>query len=197
MKEQGATRPGGMAAVIGLDRQALDAACRDASAETGGIVSVANANSPEQFVISGERAALDRAISLIRERGARTVVPLRISIASHSPLMQQAAAKLAEIIDRSPLRDPQVPVVTNLAGQVRTSAEHIRTELTSQMVAPVEWVGSVRQMVAYGVDTFVEVGPGQVLSRLIKRISSDVHAISLNDAHIALLGSRTQPEIAK
>jgi [acyl-carrier-protein] S-malonyltransferase len=154
------------------------------------MVSVANANSPEQFVISGELLALDRAIELARAAGARTVVPLRISIASHSPLMQQAAARLADLIDRSPLRDPQVPVVTNIAGQVRTSAEHIRTELTSQMVAPVEWVGSVREMVAHGVDTFVEIGPGQVLSRLIRRISTDVKAISLNDAVVALLGQR-------
>lgn len=190
MKESGDRRPGGMAAVIGLGRSALEAACARAAAETGGIVSVANANSPEQFVISGERAALDRAVVLIREAGARTVVPLRISIASHSPLMHQAAARLAEIIDRSPLRDPQVPVVTNIAGQVRTSAENIRAELTSQMVAPVEWVGSVREMVANGVDTFVEIGPGQVLSRLIKRISGDVKAISLNDAVVALLGTR-------
>ena len=197
MKEQGDNRPGGMAAVIGLDRESLTAACEQASAETRGIVSLANANSPEQFVISGERAALDRAISLIRDRGARTVVPLRISIASHSPLMHQAASRLAELIDRSPLREPQVPVVTNLAGQVRTSADHIRAELASQMVAPVEWVGSVREMVANGVDTFVEVGPGQVLSRLIKRISGDVRATSLNDAPIALLGPRSHPEIAK
>jgi [acyl-carrier-protein] S-malonyltransferase len=192
MKEQGDYRPGGMAAVIGLSRQQLESACAQAAEETDGIVSVANANSPEQFVISGERVALDRAIELIREAGARTVVPLRISIASHSPLMQQAAARLAELIDRSPLRDPQVPVVTNIAGQVRTSAEHIRTELASQMVAPVEWVGSVRAMVANGVDTFVEIGPGQVLSRLIKRISSDVKAISLNDAVVALLGTREE-----
>jgi len=181
MKEQGDDRPGGMAAVIGLDRLALETACEQASYETGGIVNVANANSPEQFVISGERGALDRAVELIRAGGARTVVPLRISIASHSPLMQQAAARLAVLIDRSPLRDPQVPVVTNIAGQVRTSADHIRSELASQMIAPVEWVGSVREMVANGVDTFVEIGPGQVLSRLIKRISSDVKAISLND----------------
>jgi [acyl-carrier-protein] S-malonyltransferase len=192
MKEQGDHRPGGMAAVIGLDRQGLERACQQASKETGGIVSVANANSPEQFVISGERAALNRAIQLIRDNGARTVVPLRISIASHSPLMQQAASRLAEIIDRSPLRDPQVPVVTNITGQVRTSAEHIRAELASQMIAPVEWVGSVREMVANGVDTFVEIGPGQVLSRLIARISTDVKAISLNDAVVALLGPREE-----
>ena len=190
MKEQGDHRPGGMAAVIGLERPILEQACQRASHETGRVVGVANANSPEQFVISGELLALDRAIELIRAAGARTVVPLRISIASHSPLMQQAAARLADIIDRSPLRDPQVPVVTNIAGQVRTSAEHIRAELTSQMVAPVEWVGSVREMVAHGVDTFVEIGPGQVLSRLIRRISTDVKAISLNDAVVALLGQR-------
>jgi [acyl-carrier-protein] S-malonyltransferase len=190
MKEQGDHRPGGMAAVVGLERPVLELACQQASHETGRIVSVANANSPEQFVISGELLALDRAIELARAAGARTVVPLRISIASHSPLMQQAAARLADIIDRSPLRDPQVPVVTNIAGQVRTSAEHIRTELASQMVAPVEWVGSVREMVAHGVDTFVEIGPGQVLSRLIRRISTDVKAISLNDAVVALLGQR-------
>jgi [acyl-carrier-protein] S-malonyltransferase len=190
MKEQGDHRPGGMAAVVGLERPVLETACQQAAHETGRMVSVANANSPEQFVISGELLALDRAIELARAAGARTVVPLRISIASHSPLMQQAAARLADLIDRSPLRDPQVPVVTNIAGQVRTSADHIRTELASQMVAPVEWVGSVREMVAHGVDTFVEIGPGQVLSRLIRRISTDVKAISLNDAVVALLGQR-------
>jgi [acyl-carrier-protein] S-malonyltransferase len=190
MKEQGDHRPGGMAAVIGLDRPTLEKACARARLETRAVVSVANANSPEQFVISGDRVALDRAIELIRAAGARTVVPLRISIASHSPLMQQAAARLAEIIDRSPLRDPQVPVVTNIAGQVRTNADHIRAELATQMVAPVEWVGTVREMVANGVDTFIEIGPGQVLSRLISRISSDVKAVSLNDAVVALLGQR-------
>ena len=197
MKESGDHRPGGMAAVIGLDRPKLEEMCAQASADTERIVSVANANSPEQFVISGELEALDRAITLIRDAGARTVVPLRISIASHSPLMQQAASRLAEIIDRSPLRDPQVPVVTNIAGQVRTSADHIRGELASQMVAPVEWVGSVREMVANGVDTFVEIGPGQVLSRLIRRISGDVKAISLNDAVVALLGPRDEVSAGK
>lgn len=192
MKEQGSHRPGGMAAVIGLERQVLETLCQQACHETNQMVSVANANSPEQFVISGELAALDRAIELIRAAGARTVVPLRISIASHSPLMHQAAVRLADIIDHSPLRDPQVPVVTNIRGQVRTSADHIRAELSSQMVAPVEWVVSVREMVANGVDTFIEIGPGQVLSRLINRISSDVKAISLNDAVVALLHKREE-----
>ncbi len=187
MKEQGDHRPGGMAAVVGLDRETLDQVCAEASTADA-VINVANANSPEQFVISGDLAALDRAVVLCRERGARTVVPLRISIASHSPLMQQAAAKLAEIIDRSSMREPQIPIVANIAGQVLTTAEQIRGELAVQMVAPVEWVGSVRQMVASGVDTFVEIGPGQVLSRLISRISRDVRAISLSDTGVLRLG---------
>ncbi len=187
MKEQGDHRPGGMAAVIGLGREALLKVCEQASTETGSLVSVANANSPEQFVISGELAGLDRAIVLCKERGARTVVPLRISIASHSPLMQQAAAKLAEIVDRAHFQEPQVPVVANIAGQVLTSAEQIRSELAAQMTAPVEWVGSVREMVERGVDTFVEIGPGQVLSKLIKRISGEAKAISLSDTWVAKL----------
>jgi [acyl-carrier-protein] S-malonyltransferase len=190
MKEQGDHRPGGMAAVVGLDRAAIEAVCADAVERTGAVVTVANANSPNQFVISGDREALDTAVALARARGARTVVRLRISIASHSPLMQQAAARLADLIDRSPLRDPQVPVVANIAGRVLTTAEHVRDELAAQMVAPVEWVGSVRAMVASGVDTFVEIGPGQVLSRLIQRISGDVRAVSLNDAVVALLGQQ-------
>ena len=93
-----------------------------------------------EFVISGELPALDRAVQLIKQGGARRVFPLRISIASHSPLMQQAAMRLAEIIDRSPLSDPQVPVVTNIAGQVRTSAEHMRPtdEVARQVVAMIK-----------------------------------------------------------
>lgn len=188
MKEQGEDRPGGMAAVIGLDRATLDDLCQRASEDTDHLVSVANANSPEQFVISGELHALDAAIALAREAGARTVVPLRISIASHSPLMQTAAVRLAEALDHAHMHDPRVPIVANIAGQVLTSTEHIRDELANQMVAPVEWVASIGEMVSRGVDTFVEIGPGHVLSRLIKRISGNVTTVNLNDAAVARLG---------
>jgi [acyl-carrier-protein] S-malonyltransferase len=193
MQEQAFDRPGGMAAVVGLERETLEQVCRDACEGSMGLVIVANANSPEQFVISGDREQLDRAIALARAAGARTVVPLRISIASHSPLMQQAAAKLAELIDRATLSDPQVPIVANIAGQVLTSAEQIRAELAAQMTAPVEWVGSVREMAARGVDTFIEIGPGQVLSRLIKRISVDVRALHIADPGVNDLGSAGRP----
>jgi [acyl-carrier-protein] S-malonyltransferase len=183
MKESGDERPGGMLAVVGLSADRADALC--AEARTLGTIVRANTNSPDQLVLSGELPALDRAASLAREAGARAVVPLRISIASHSPLMQSAALKLAELIAAIPLKEPQVPIAANITGQLLTTAEDVRRELADQLTGPVEWTRSVRQMIENGVNTFVEIGPGQVLSRLIKRISRDVHATSLDDGTIA------------
>lgn len=182
MKESGDHRPGGMAAIIGLAEPAVEQICQEVAAL--GLVTIANANSPDQTVISGERAALDAAVALARTRGARVVVPLRVSVAAHSPLMQQAASRLAEVLDRIQLRDPQVPIVANVAGQLLTSTEEVRRELTQQICARVEWVGSVRGMIGTGVDTFIEVGPGEVLSRLIRRISSEVRVLSLTDSEL-------------
>ena len=139
------------------------------------------------MVISGELPALDRAVELARGRGARAVVPLRISIASHSPLMQQAAIQLADIIARLNLRDPATPIVASFGGTILQSAEDIRKYLADQLCSPVEWTYSVAEMVESGVSTFVEIGPGQVLSRLIKRIRRDVRALTLGDAEIAKL----------
>ncbi len=185
MKETGEHRPGGMAAVVGLEREVLEEVCREAGER--GIIVLANANSPEQMVISGELPALDRAVELARERGAKAVVPLRITIASHSPLMQQAAMQLAEIIAALSLRDPVTPMVASIQGQILTTADDIRQHLAVQLCRPVEWTRSVREMIESGVDTFVEIGPGRVLSRLIKRISHDVRAMTLGDTEIAKL----------
>ncbi|MBI4491471.1 MAG: ACP S-malonyltransferase [Chloroflexi bacterium] len=182
MKESGEYTPGGMAAIVGLDETALTKICEEVASL--GVASVANANSPEQIVISGERAPLDAAIELARARGARVVVPLRVSIAAHSPLMQQAAAHLAEVLDRVHFSEPQIPVVANVAGQLLTSAEEVRKELAVQICQRVEWTRSVREMIAGGVDTFIEIGPGQVLSRLIRRTSSDVRVVNLTDREI-------------
>src|SRR5207248_7934502 len=118
MKESGAERPGGMAAVIGLGATQADAICAEASML--GTIVRANTNSPDQLVLSGELAALDRAVELARAAGARTVVPLRINIASHSPLMQGAALRLAEALAAIQLHDPQVPVAANITGQLLT-----------------------------------------------------------------------------
>jgi len=185
MKESGEQQPGGMVAIVGLTAEQADAICVEARAL--GTIVRANTNSPDQLVLSGELAALDRATQLAREAGARAVVPLRITIASHSPLMQNAALKLAEILASIPLREPQVPIAANITGQLLTTAEEVRRELAEQLTGPVEWTRSVAQMVENGVNTFIEIGPGQVLSRLIKRISRDVQATSLDDGAIAAL----------
>jgi [acyl-carrier-protein] S-malonyltransferase len=185
MKENGEHRPGGMAAVVGLDREALEVICSEAREH--GVIVLANTNAPEQMVISGELPALDRAVELARAGGAKAVVPLRITIASHSPLMQQAAIQLAEIIAALHLRDPVTPIVANIQGKILTTAEEIRLHLGEQLCLPVEWTRSVREMVENGVDTFVEIGPGQVLSRLIKRIRRDIRAMTLGDAEISRL----------
>ena len=185
MKESGDYQPGGMAAVIGLGQEELQAICDEAG--RNGVIVIANSNSPEQSVISGELTALDRAVQLARERGAQSVVPLRISIASHSPLMQKAALQLAELVAHIRFRDPSMPVVANIQGQIMTTAEEIRRELADQICRPVEWTRSIREMVEHGADTFLEIGPGQVLSRLIKRINGDVHTHSLNEKQIVKL----------
>jgi len=183
MKENGTERPGGMLAVLGLDREVVEAVVAEAAGS--GIITLANANSPGQIVLSGEAAALDRAAELARARGAARVVRLPISIASHSPLMARAAAQFGEIVARLPLRQPRIPVVANITGQILTSADDIRKELADHILKPVQWTSSVVEMVARGSAEFLEIGPGQVLSGLIRRISQDAHVVTLNDREVA------------
>jgi [acyl-carrier-protein] S-malonyltransferase len=149
------------------------------------VVTVANANSPGQIVLSGEAAALDRAAELARARGAARVVRLPISIASHSPLMARAAAQFGEIVARLPLRQPRIPIVANITGQILTSADDVRKELADHILRPVQWTASVVEMVARGSAEFLEIGPGQVLSGLIRRISQDVQVLNLSDRELA------------
>ena len=179
MKESGALFPGGMAAVIGLDRETLEAVCTEAGEV--GIVVVANDNCPGQSVISGENAALEQAMLLAKERGARKVVRLGISIASHSPLMERAGQQLAEFVSRIHLYEPNVPIIANITGQMVVTAEDIRKEIAQHVVLPVQWTSSVREMVNSGVSTFLEVGPGNVLGGLIRRIKSDVDVVTVKD----------------
>ena len=183
MKANGADRPGGMLAVLGLEPDVVQRLVDEASTE--GIITVANANSPGQLVLSGEPAALERAAELARARGATRVVRLPISIASHSPLMARAAAQFAELVARLPLRQPRVPVVANITGQILTSADEVRRELADHILKPVQWTSSVIEMVRRGSAEFLEIGPGQVLSGLIRRISAEVQVITLNDREIA------------
>lgn len=175
MQQAAKERPGGMAAIIGLDEFALEHVC----AETG--VELANINSDDQFVISGDRIAVARAMDLASARGAKKTVPLPVSGAFHSSLMLQAQEGLAQAIEKVDFHDPLVPVVANSSFLPLTSAAEVQEELIDGLCHCVQWKNSVRYMVDSGVSRFVEFGPARVLAGLIKRIDRDVEAVSLSD----------------
>ncbi|HEY8446261.1 MAG TPA: ACP S-malonyltransferase [Thermomicrobiales bacterium] len=184
MKEAGEEAPGGMAAVLGLDDAVLAEVCKEASAE--GIVVLANANCPGQTVISGEVRALERAMELAKERGAKRVARLGVSIASHSPLMASAAERFSQVIAETPLREPEVPIVANVTAEPLTTVDAIREELSRQVASPVNWTGSIRRMIEAGVTTFIEIGPGQVLTGLIRRIDREAKVVGIGDLGLGL-----------
>ena len=173
-------REGGMAAIIGLDEAPLEQICREASAEAAPVV-IANYNSPGQLVISGAGAAVERACVLAKERGAKRALPLKVSAAFHSPLMRDAAEQLAAAVTQAAILDARTPVISNVTAEPLVQAAAIRGELIAQVTSPVRWIASVRRMAAEGVDTFVEIGPGSVLTGLIKRIASDVRLVNVSD----------------
>lgn len=180
MQQAAETRPGAMAAMIGADDAVVEDACRVVR-EQGGIVCIANYNSPGQTVISGEAGAVQRAIDLARERGARRAIPLPVGGAFHSPLMAEAADQLAQALAKATLGAARVPVVANVSADGEVSVERIAAGLVQQLCAPVQWTRSVRYMAERGVSTYVEVGPGQVLSGLIKRIEREAQVLAVND----------------
>jgi [acyl-carrier-protein] S-malonyltransferase len=180
MKEAGTERPGGMAAVIGLDSADLARVCEEAS-RGGGIVVVANDNCPGQTVISGELDALERAMELATALGARRVVRLGVSIASHSPLMERAGSQLSELVSRVSFHEPVTPIVANITGRFVTSVDELKRNVGQHVVRPVMWSGSVREMLDHGVGTFLEVGPGQVLGGLIRRVKREVRTLTSAD----------------
>lgn len=177
MKQADREQPGGMAAILGLDAPAVADVCAVAAAATGQVVGVANDNCPGQVVISGHEAALNRAMELLGEAGARKVVRLPISIAAHSPLMATVAAEFAAAVDATPIPAPRVPVIANVSASPLTDVEAIRAELKAQLTSPVAWTPSIRYLGAQGVDTYVEVGPGDVLLGLVKRIDRDAKRV--------------------
>lgn len=176
MKEAGTTSPGGMAAILGLDDAAIEAVCATASAE-GGVVIPANRNCPGQTVISGEITALERAMELARATGAKRVARLGVSIASHSPLMARANAEFGVILENTRMLAPVVPVIGNVSAAPISAIEELREELRLQMERPVDWTGSVQAAIAGGSQSFIELGPGNVLAGLIKRIDRSSPAI--------------------
>ncbi|HMP42326.1 MAG TPA: ACP S-malonyltransferase, partial [Roseiflexaceae bacterium] len=169
---------GAMAAVIGLEEAILEEACNEASTAAE-LVVIANYNAPGQLVISGAAAAVERAGTLARERGARRVLPLRVSAAFHSPLMGAAAAGLAPLLAAAEVTAAQVDVVANVTTDPIRSATDIRAELGAQVTAPVRWIASVQHMAAAGGGRFVEIGPGNVLTGLIRRIAPAAQVVNL------------------
>ena len=170
MAEWARERPGGLATVLGLSDQAVEHICSEASSESE--VGVAVFNTPGQTVISGEDDALERAMGLARERGGR-VLRLPISVPSHIPLMESVRNELSRHIASLSFRDPQTPIVSNISAQLLTTAEEVRQELSDQICAAVQWVRCVATMASRGTATFVEVGPGRALSKMVRRIQGD------------------------
>jgi [acyl-carrier-protein] S-malonyltransferase len=180
MQQSGAGRDGAMAAVIGLDEAAIPKLVRLASAY--GVFGVANRNSPGQVVVSGERAAVDAAVEIAKSLGAKRIIVLPVSVAAHSPLMAEAADAMREVLRDVAFADPTVPLIANADAHLLETGEACRAELVDHLTTGVDWVRAVEAMATAGVDTFIEVGPGKVLTNLVKRIAPDATALALDEA---------------
>ncbi|SFG35657.1 [acyl-carrier-protein] S-malonyltransferase [Planifilum fulgidum] len=180
MEEAVPAGKGAMSAVMGLDRDTLERVCREVSRE-GRVVEPANLNAPGQIVISGHKEAVEEAGERARQAGARRVVPLAVSGPFHSSLMKPAAERLSEVLADVTVSDASVPVVANVSARPVTDARTIRQSLIDQVASPVLWEDSVRWMMEQGVDTFVEIGPGNVLTGLVKKVNRRVTALSVQD----------------
>lgn len=175
-----AARTGGiMAAIIGLSPEEVENICRGASAQ--GITEVANYNSPTQTVISGEEAAVKRAMDLARERGAQRTSQLNVSAPFHCSLMQPLGAAFEPELQQVPVEDPLIPVVANVTADYEQTGNAIRANLIAQLASPVRWTASVQRLIDDGFDTFVEVGPGRVLTHLMRAFNSQALTFHTND----------------
>lgn len=177
MKAAGEQSPGAMAAILALDMAAMAAICAQASAQVGQPVQVANDNCPGQVVISGNSEALAVAMQLAEAAGARKVVQLPITIAAHSQLMASASADFVQAVAATQIHPPTIPIIGNVQARPLTTPEAIRAELEAQLTSAVQWTASVEYLLAQDVDTFVEVGPGEVLLGLVKRINRQANRI--------------------
>jgi len=173
MQEAGEKAVGGMVAIIGLDEALVSDVCQPTGTQ------IANVNCPGQIVVSGSTQALDQAVELAKAKGAQRTIPLQVSGAFHSPLMQPAAEGMSQAVSRATFHDPIVPIIANTTAQPITSAEAVKVELLNQLCHCVRWQRSIEYMIEEGVSTFVEIGPGQVLTGLIKRIDKEVQVLNI------------------
>jgi len=176
MQAAGDRNPGTMAAVLGLDIPDLEEVCREAGAE------ICNVNAPGQVVIGGRREAVVRALDYAKARGAAKVIPLSVSGAFHSSLMRPAADGMVQPVATAAISDPLIPVIANCTAQPATEEMQLRHELVDQVCRPVQWSKTVEYLGEHGVETFLEFGPGRVLTAIIKRMLRKSTCINVNDA---------------
>jgi [acyl-carrier-protein] S-malonyltransferase len=176
MHEAGLNQPGGMVAIIGLDEASLREVCSQTDTR------IANINCPGQLVISGAKENLALATDLAKSIGAYRTIPLQVSGAFHTPLMQSAFDGMSEIMDTLTYNAPVIPIIANTTAQPVTTAELIKEELLGQLCNCIQWQRSIEYMVNEGVSTFIEIGPGRVISGLIKRINKEVKTLNIGDA---------------
>jgi [acyl-carrier-protein] S-malonyltransferase len=188
MYEAGLKKPGSMLAVIGLEEETVKDACLQSGAE------ISNVNCPGQIVISGSAPALAEANKLAKTRGARVLIPLKVSGAFHSALMEPVIAAFSKVVSNVVFEPPAIPVISNVTARPLTDVGSIRQELVKQLRNCIQWQGSVEYMMHNGVTTFYEIGPGSVLSGLIKRINSEAQIFNISGAaDIAQLAPRLSP----
>jgi [acyl-carrier-protein] S-malonyltransferase len=190
MEQAGQENPGGMASIIGLPEQTIIEICEEASKE--GYVGLATSNCEGQNVISGYLKPLKAAMELAEKARARKVVRLSISIGSHSPLMLKASDGMNRLLQKTPLRDPAHPMVGNVHAEILSTKDQVYAELRDQLTHGVQWQKSVEKMGAEGIEMFMEVGPGNVLTRLVRRINYDVNSLALSDDYEGLLSENFQ-----
>jgi len=175
MNEAGQINPGGMAAIIGLDETSLAEVCSETDTW------IANINCPGQLVISGAKENITKAMALSEAKGASRTIPLQVSGVFHTPLMQPAVDGMSGIIANLTFQEPVTPIIANTSAQPLTTAEQVKAELLTQLCHSVQWQRSIEYMANDGVSTFIEIGPGKVLSGLIKRINKNVKILNIGD----------------
>ena len=175
MHEAGQKRAGAMAAIIALDEEKVAEVCRESNTV------IANINCPGQIVISGAAENITKAMEMATAAGAKRAIPLQVSGAFHSPLMQPAVEGMIEYLDATSFAPPSVPVIANVTAVPLTSAQEVKMELRKQLTSPVQWQRSVEYMIKQGVSTFIEIGPGNVLTGLVRRIDKEVATVNIGD----------------
>ncbi|MCA9890520.1 MAG: ACP S-malonyltransferase [Anaerolineae bacterium] len=181
MGEAGDKNPGAMSAILGLEATEILNLCQQVTSELNKVVVLANDNCPGQIVVSGDPIALEELNKRATDNGAKRVIPLAVSVATHSPLMQPAQTEFKTHLQAIQFAVPQIPVYANLSAEPLTSLEAINTELEGQLTGAVQWTRSIQNMIAAGINTFVEVGPQSVLTGLIRRIDRDAVRINISD----------------